>query len=247
MAAAPALPSPGHRRGPCSAPCCRSCLWCCTGNRGSLQGRTEGKRDGGKIVSRWSLRLSHIPRLGCFRQNSALCPVCTQHRLSCNLAGRAFFVLEWGCGVLLFQLDRFPIRFIKRLCEFLCKWGERDEGFIPVRSTQGCWLLVILVLLASFTAQLHHSQAALLFFCVLGDKIQEKLQKDRSTTCSEAAGSVSQGRTISGNPLPAIDHKSDVVNNTLIWSLSATAIFVGVGTSFGCRYFEKQPSFPHCA
>lgn len=85
------------------------------------------------------------------------------------------------------------------------------------------------------------------FFCVLGAKIQEKLQKDRSTTCSEAAGSVSQGRTISGNTLPAIDHKSDVVNHTLIWSLPATAIFVGVGTSFGCRYFEKQPSFPHSA
>lgn len=101
------------------------------GNRGTLQGNREGRGDGGKIVSRWSLRLSRLPRLGCLRQNSALCPVCTQHRLSSNLAGRAFSGLEWGCGFLLFQLDRFPIRFIKRLCEFLCKWGEQDEEFIP--------------------------------------------------------------------------------------------------------------------
>lgn len=121
---------------------CEAVCGAAQGNRGTLQGRRQGKRDGGKIVSRWSLRLSRIPRLGCFRQNSALCPVCTQHRLSSNLAGRAFFVLEWGCGVLLLQLDRFLIRFIKRLCEFLCKWGERDEGSILVKNTTeaaGCW------------------------------------------------------------------------------------------------------------
>lgn len=121
---------------------CEAVCGAAQGNQGTLQGEREGKRDGGKIVSRWSFRLSRIPRLGCFRQNSALCPVCTQHRLSSNLAGRAFFLLEWGCGFLLLQLDRFPIRFIKRLCEFLCKWGERDEEFSPVKNTQGgagCW------------------------------------------------------------------------------------------------------------
>lgn len=119
-------------------------MWCCTGEPRHAAGKERGRSDGGKIVSRWSLRLSRIPRLRCLRQNSALCPVCTQHRLSSNLAGRAFF-LCWNGDVEFCSSSwiDFPSGSSRGCVNSCASGGNGMRDSAPLQTHRGCWVLVI--------------------------------------------------------------------------------------------------------